>query len=196
MHAHRAPRTAYRTPPAQVGSAHLNLRELLLRGGEISEISPLEISPLELRFVAADGGVLGAISVSISISISASTDALPCLAALAAPPDGAQLEQPRELRGSMAASIAARRRAVEVAGGAAADGGVVYLDASTGLQPLASPTTAGGYSDSPTKPPRRGSIVPPAPPVNLARAAAAIRTEFNLQVSQSGLSVGSSYVSM
>ena len=53
---------------AQVGSAYLNLREMLHHGAEWRQH--------ELRFVAAEGGVLGAISTS--------TDLLPCLVALAA----------------------------------------------------------------------------------------------------------------
>ena len=56
----------------EVGSAYLNLREMLRDGAEWRQH--------ELRFVAAEGGVLGAIS--------ASTDIIPCLAALAT-------EQPR-----------------------------------------------------------------------------------------------------
>ena len=89
----------------QVGSAYVNLREMLHHGAEWRQH--------ELRFVAAEGGVLGAIS--------ASTDLIPCLAALAA------LATPPGVPGVVVAGDAAAGGAAAAAAGRAEPRAVVPL---------------------------------------------------------------------
>ena len=147
-----------------MGSAYLNLRELLCRDAEARQH--------ELRFVAADGGVLGAISASIS--------ALPCLAALAALPAqpgvpggvvagggaaAAGAEPSVAPHGEEAAAVAsggadAGRRAVQ---GEASGGSSEAVEVGCGTSAVGRSVSAAGLLTSGVLPQRRG-LLPPLQP--------------------------------
>ena len=161
----------------QVGSAYVNLREMLHRGAEWSQH--------ELRFVAAEGGVLGAIS--------ASTDLIPCLAALAGlatqpgvpgvvvardatggaavaaagraePAVAPQGEGAVASEGSEGASVRRRAAQGEAGGGSSEASGEAAVDAAVevgcGTSAAARGVSARGLLTSGVLPPRRG-VLPP-----------------------------------
>ena len=161
----------------QVGSAYVNLREMLHHGAEWRQH--------ELRFVAAEGGVLGAIS--------ASTDLIPCLAALAGlatqpgvpgvvvagdatggaavaaagraePAVAPQGEGAVASEGSEGASVRRRAAQGEAGGGSSEASGEAAVDAAVevgcGTSAAARGVSARGLLTSGVLPPRRG-VLPP-----------------------------------